>query len=184
MQTNLSNNLPQAIEAILFATAEPATFAFLAKTLNVSIEEIALAVTDLTASLESHGIAITTLNEVASLSTKSEFSAIVEDIRKEELSKELSKASAETLAVIAYTPGISKSQIEFIRGVNASYSLRALAMRGLIETKGQGRAIGYFPTLQLLQHFGVQQLTELPDYVATKAKIDALISGAEESKVE
>ena len=172
-------HLSQSIEAILFATAEPATFAFLAKTLNVSIDEIGPAVDELAQSLSGHGIAITILNEVVTLSTKSEFSALIESIRKEELSKELSKASAETLAVIAYTPGISKSQIEFIRGVNVSYSLRALSMRGLIESKGQGRAIGYYPTLQLLQHFGVTELTQLPDYVATKAKIDGLLNGAE-----
>jgi segregation and condensation protein B len=180
----MPTNLPQAIEAILFATAEPQTFAFLAKTLNVSIDDIGPAVAELATRLEGHGIALSELNQVVTLSTKSDFGPIIETIRKDELSKELSKASAETLAVIAYTPGVSKSQIEFIRGVNVSYSLRALMMRGLIESKGQGRAIGYFPTLELLQHYGIQDITGLPDYAATKAKIDALLSGSEEASAE
>lgn len=179
MSTITPTNLSHAIEAILFATAEPYTYASLAKTLGVQIEDIAKGVEELTTSLADHGITITTLNEVVSLTTKAEFSTIIESIRKEELSKELSKASAETLAVIAYAPGISKSQIEFIRGVNVSYSLRALSMRGLIESKGQGRAIGYHPTIELLHHFGVTELSQLPEYGATKAKIDGLLNGAE-----
>lgn len=177
----MQSNLPQAIEAILFATAESYTFAALAKILAVSIEDIAEAVETLKASLEGHGIVLTELNQVVSLATSNEFSGLIETIRKEELSKELTKASAETLAVIAYAPGISKGQIEFIRGVNVSYTLRALAMRGLIESKGQGRAVGYHPTLELLHHFGITELAQLPDYIATKAKIDGLLTGVEES---
>jgi segregation and condensation protein B len=180
----MTTNLPQAIEAILFATAEPQTYATLASRLNVGIDEIAEAISVLATNLEGHGITLLTLNEVASLATASEHSALIEAIRKDELSKDLSKASAETLAVIAYTPGTTKSQIEFIRGVNVSYSLRALQMRGLIEQKGAGRGVGYHPTLALLEHFGVTALTELPDYAATKAKIEKLLTGNEEKPEE
>ena len=172
-------NLPQSIEAILFASAEPQTYAFLAKQLGVDIEQIDEAVKVLTASLEGHGVTVVELNQVVSLVTAAEHSSLIETIRKEELSKELSKASAETLAVIAYTPGVTKSQIEFIRGVNVSYSLRALQMRGLIEAKGVGRAVTYHPTLDLLAHFGVTALTELPDYNATAHKIHTLLTGTE-----
>jgi len=175
----MQTNLPQSIEAILFATAEPYTYATLAKILEVSIEEIRDAIPILKASLEGHSIVLTEMNEVVSLVTASQYSSFLESIRKDELTKELTKASAETLAIIAYTPGISKNQIEFIRGVTVSYSLRVLMMRGLIESKGQGRAVVYHPTLDLLNHFGVHALTELPDYVATKTKIDALLTGVE-----
>lgn len=176
-----TNNLTQSIEAILFATAEPQTYASLAKQLGVETDAIDSAVKELVASYEGHGVAVVELNQVVSLATRSEHSALIEAIRKEELSKDLSKASAETLAVIAYTPGVSKSQIEFIRGVNVSYSLRALMMRGLIESKGAGRAITYHPTLDLLEHFGVTSIEQLPDYVETKTKIATLLTGTTES---
>lgn len=176
------NTIAQSIEAILFATAEPQTYASLAKQLNVETNAIDTAVKELIALYEGHGIAVVELNQVVSLATRGEHSALIEAIRKEELSKDLSKASAETLAVIAYTPGVSKSQIEFIRGVNVSYSLRSLMMRGLIESNGQGRAITYHPTLDLLEHFGVTAIDQLPDYEATKAKISTLLTGATESK--
>ncbi len=175
----METNLPQSIEAILFATAEPQTYAILAQRLHVDIDTIAKAVDELTAMLEHHGIHITALNEVVSLSTRSEHAQLIESIRKDELSKDLSKASAETLAVVAYTPGVTKTQIEFIRGVNVSYSLRSLLIRGLIETKGSGRSIGYYPTVQLLQHFGVENLEQLPEYTATKAKLSTLLQSSE-----
>jgi segregation and condensation protein B len=114
--------------------------------------------------------------EEVTLVTRPEHSALIETIRKEELSKELSKASAETLSIVAYHAGVSKAQIEFIRGVNASYSIRALSMRGLIESRGAGRAVGYYPTLQLLEHFGVSKVEELPQYAETAAKISQLLT--------
>lgn len=180
---NQDTAIAQSIEAILFATAEPQTYTSLAKQLGVAVETIERAVKELTTTYEGHGIAVVELNQVVSLSTRAEHSALIEAIRKEELSKDLSKASAETLAVIAYAPGVSKAQIEFVRGVNVSYSLRALMMRGLIESKGAGRAITYHPTLELLEHFGVSAITELPNYAEIKAKIAALLEGAE-SKTE
>lgn len=173
----MKDNLPQAIEAILLATAEPQTYAFLAATLSVDIEAIAYAVEELTTMLQGHGIVVTTLNEVVTLVTDSAYSHIIERIRKDELSKELSKASAETLATIIYTPGITKSQIEFIRGVNGSYTLRALQMRGLIEQKGRA----YHPTLALLEHFGVSHISALPEYAATTAAIASLLAGEDAS---
>ena len=174
--------MKHAIEAILLATGEPQTFAALAKHLDTDTDSIARAVAELIASMDDHGIMVTELDGVVSLVTRAEHSALIESIRKDELSKELSKASAETLAVVAYRPGVSKSQIEFIRGVNASYSLRSLQMRGLIETKGSGRSIGYHPTSDLLHHFGIAQLSELPAYAETTAKLDALISRTDETQ--
>lgn len=170
------NNLSQQIEALLFATADPQSKKTLSSRLSVSVEEISSALTELEASLEAHAMMLVREGEEVTLATRPEHSALIETIRKEELSKELSKASAETLSIIAYHAGISKAQIEFIRGVNVSYSLRALSMRGLIEGRGAGRAVGYYPTLQLLEHFGVSKIEELPQYSETAEKIKKLLA--------
>lgn len=171
----MKNKLSQQIEALLFATADPQSFKVLANRLSVSTEEIKQATLELETSLEGHAMMLVTEGEEITLATRAEHSALIETIRKEELSKELSKASAETLSIIAYHAGISKAQIEFIRGVNVSYSLRSLAMRGLIEGRGAGRSLGYYPTLQLLEHFGVSKIEELPQYVETAEKIKKLL---------
>lgn len=170
------NKIDQQIEALLFATAQAQSLKSLALKLGVSLEEVKQAVVLLEDSLSDRALMLVQNGEEVSLVTRPEHSALIESIRKEELSKELSKASAETLSTIAYYPGITKAEIEFIRGVNVSYSLRALSMRGLVESRGGGRVVGYFPTLAMLEHFGVARTEDLPEYAETSAKITKLLS--------
>jgi segregation and condensation protein B len=118
-------------------------------------------------------------DNTALLAVRPEHAGLIEAMRKEEVGKELTKASAETLAIVAYMPGISKTQMEFIRGVNVSYSLRNLQMRGLIESRGAGRAVGYHPTLELLQHYGIDSIEGLPHYTDTRSKIEQLMKQEE-----
>src|SRR4051812_21852829 len=132
----MSEQLLQSIEAILFATSEPQSFKSLAERLDSDTEAVQQALQTLKDRYEGHGITLVIHEHAAALVTKPEFGTLIETIRKDELQKELTKASSETLAIVAYHPGITKAEIEFIRGVNASYSLRALQMRGLVEQKG------------------------------------------------
>ena len=173
---NNSHTISQTIESILFATADEYSVLALAKLLSVSTEDVEQALTALAASLADHAIMLVRQGDTVTLATRPEHSTVLETIRKEELQKELSKASAETLAVVVYHPGATKADIELIRGVNASYSLRALQIRGLIEMKGNGRAVTYHPTLALLEHFGVSESGGLPEYEQTKQKIDSLLT--------
>lgn len=165
----------QTIQAILFATAEHFTIQKLSELLEITTEEVSAALTNLAENLTSQGIILIQDEKHITLATHPSQSAIIEKIRKEELSKDLSKASAETLAIVLYRNGTSKAEIELIRGVNATYSLRALQMRGLIEARGAGRISMYYPTLTLLQHFGIQSIDELPNFSETKAKIETLL---------
>jgi segregation and condensation protein B len=174
------NNHAQTIEAILFATADAYSIAALAKLLNISIEEVESAITMIGQSLAEHAIMLVRQGDSVTLATRPEHSAVLEALRKEELQKELSKASAETLAVIVYKPGATKAEIELVRGVNASYSLRALQIRGLVETKGAGRGVGYYPTLALLESYGVADVSELPQYTETMQKIATLLAQTDE----
>jgi segregation and condensation protein B len=175
----MKNNISQQIESLLFATADPQSYKSLANRLGVSVEEIKDAVSTLENSLEGHAMMIVREGEEIVMVTRPEHSALIETIRKEELSKELSKSSAETLSIIVYHQGVSKAQIEFIRGVNASYAIRALSMRGLIEARGAGRSVLYYPTLVMLEHFGVSRVEDLPEYIATSEKIKKLLSQEE-----
>ncbi len=172
----MKNNLDQQIEALLFVTAQPQSLGDLASRLETSVEEIKQALIVLEEALSSRAIMLVQDGQEVTLVTRPSHSTMIETIRKEELSKELSKASAETLSTIAYHGGISKAEIEFIRGVNVSYSLRALSMRGLIEGRKTLRSMLYYPTLQMLEHFGVSRVEDLPQYAETSAKITKLLS--------
>ena len=180
----MTHNLSQSIEAILFATSEPHTIASLATRLEATKEEVTAALEALSSSLEGRGIMLVVHEGAATLVTRPEESALIESIRKDELAKELSKASAETLSIICYRQGATKAEIEFIRGVNSSYSIRALQMRGLIEQQGAGRAISYRPTMDLLTHFGIDRVEALPNYSETKQKIDTLLARTDEVEAQ
>ncbi|MDN6295378.1 MULTISPECIES: SMC-Scp complex subunit ScpB [Alkalibacterium] len=101
------------------------------------------------------------------LVTKKSFSAVIEKYAQSPLTKKLSKASVETLAVIAYKQPITRMEIEDIRGVQLSSSLQKLKLRNLIKEIGRveapGRPVLYGTTDYFLDYFGLNDLTELPE---------------------
>ncbi len=84
-------------------------------------------------------------------------------IRREEM---LSRAALETLAVVAYRQEITKAEVEAIRGVDASSTLRLLLDRGLIRVAGRarrpGRPLLYATSRRFLERFGLNSLDDLP----------------------
>ena len=78
----------------------------------------------------------------------------------------LSTSALETLAIIAYNQPMVRSQIDEVRGVDSSYNVRRLVLKGLIEEKGRselpGRPILYGTTDKFLSHFGLSSLSDLP----------------------
>ncbi|HSE56896.1 MAG TPA: SMC-Scp complex subunit ScpB [Candidatus Paceibacterota bacterium] len=169
----------KTIEALLYAEAREFSIVELAKLLQISKEAVREALEELKKSLEEHGIVVVEQGEAVSLGSHPSAAKIIESLRKEMLSKELTKAAAETLAVILYHPGISKPEIEFIRGVNASYSIRLLQMRGLIEQKhkeGDARVAVYTATSEALQHFGITSAAELPEFAALSEQLGTLLA--------
>ncbi len=160
-------NLESKIEAILFFKNEAVTLNKLADILKVSKPEITEAVANLEKSLASRGIVLLQTNNEVILGTRPELSKLFEELQKEELNKELSKASLETLSIVLYKNGANRSEIDYIRGVNSSFTLRALSIRGLIEKtldpKDNRRYI-YKPSFELLSFMGIKSVEDLPDY--------------------
>ncbi|OHA88411.1 MAG: hypothetical protein A2653_02490 [Candidatus Zambryskibacteria bacterium RIFCSPHIGHO2_01_FULL_43_25] len=159
--------LKTKIEAILFYKAEPISFREIAKMLAVTREEVAEAVFLLQDEIANRGVILIQNGEEASLGTSKDASALIEDIRREELTRDLGKAGLETLAVILYKGEASRREIEYIRGVNSNFTVRSLLIRGLIErdesSKG-GRGFLYKPTTETLSLLGIQKLKDLPEY--------------------
>lgn len=160
-------NLSAKIEAILFFKDEPVALSKLADILKVSIEEIQNALALFEERLKERGIVLIKKEEEIALGTAPEFAILIEDLQKEELNKELSKASLETLSIILYKNGASRAEIDFIRGVNSSFTLRALCVRGLIEKtvdQTDSRRYVYKPTLEIISFLGLKNIEELPEY--------------------
>lgn len=98
------------------------------------------------------------------LRLKTDISPFIESLEKHERGRELGKAGMETLAIIMYEGGATRRRIEYIRGVNAQFTLRSLLMRGLIaKTEKEGeRSTVYIPTTETLSFLGITSLDQLP----------------------
>jgi len=100
---------------------------------------------------------------------------LIEQLTKDELTRDLGKAGLETLSVVLYQGPISRADIDYIRGVNSQFILRALLIRGLVErvdNPKDARSYLYKTTLDLLSHLGVSKLSELPEYEQVRKDIE------------
>ena len=156
---------PAALEALLFASGEPMSKSELAKLMQISDAELAAVINVLDTELKGRGVVLIDAGTDVELRTAPEAAAIIKKMRESELSRDLGKASLETLAVIAYQDGATRGEVDWVRGVNSSASLRTLQMRGLIEGRedpADKRRIRYRLTTEALAHLGITRASELP----------------------
>lgn len=170
---------PAALEALLFASGEPLEKKRLTAFLGIRESELQLALTALTLQLDGHGISVIETKEKIELRTAPEAAGMIQKLRENELARDLGKASLETLAVVAYQEGATRSDIDWVRGVNSSASLHTLLMRGLIEgteDPRDKRRIQYCLTTEALAHLGIARAEDLPRHAELKAASKRIIA--------
>jgi segregation and condensation protein B len=175
----MSIELESKIEGLLFYKGEDVSVKKLSELLSVSEDEIKEALIKLEKSLENRGLVLVKKDNSVVLGITSELSPLIESIRKDEITKELSKASLETLFIILYKNGVSRSEIDYIRGVNSSFILRNLIVRGLVEKvidSTDSRRILYRPSFNTLSYMGVTSINELPNYQEIVNKLQESIN--------
>ena len=156
---------PAALHALLFASGEPIEKRQLAAFLGCKETELKVALDTLASRLKGSGVTLVETQTEVELRTAPEAADIVKKFRDSELSRDLGPASLETLSVIAYQDGTTRSEIDWVRGVNSSASLRTLLLRGLVEGREDPhdkRRIRYSLTTEALAHLGVGRASELP----------------------
>lgn len=160
-----------AYEALLFVSGEEGiTLNELAQLTKSTADHTLLCLNELKKKYnkdEHSGLTLIETAESYRLVTKKTFSSIIQLYAQSPLSKKLSKASIETLAVIAYKQPITRMEIEEIRGVQLASSLQKLKLRNLIQEIGRldapGKPVLYGTTDYFLDYFGLNDLTELPE---------------------
>jgi segregation and condensation protein B len=156
---------PAALHALLFASGEPLEKKSIPTLLDISEKELKTILHALEVSLKNSGVVLVQTEHDVELRTTPDAAPIVKKLRESELARDLGKASLETLAVIAYQPGTSRSEIDWVRGVNSSASVRTLLLRGLVEGREDEhdkRRIRYTLTTEALAHLGIKSVDELP----------------------
>ncbi len=167
-------NLDVLIEALLFYKAVPQNKKRLITSFGVSEEAFAEALAKLKNRLNEGATRLVETETEIQLATAPELGEFIESLRKQDMVGDIGKAGAETLAIVLYREPISRAEIDRIRGVNSSFILRNLMMRGLITREsitGNGYQFRITPTL--LQYLGVTDKRSLPQYSEFMSTIDA-----------
>jgi len=169
---NLSlSDLERYLEAILFVSNDPLIPSDdLGSILKVSRKEILSSLESLRSHYEEedHGLVLKKVSGGWKLYTAPDVSDVLDDFR-DSIQRQhirLSKASMESLAVIAYNQPVTRSEIEEIRGVRCERVLDTLLSHGLIKIAGRGKGTGspllYRTTEHFLEIFGLDSISELP----------------------
>jgi segregation and condensation protein B len=185
-------NLSSKIEAILFWKAEPISIKKLASLLStesakVSETDVKAGLTELETKLAGRGVTLVQTNDDAMLGTSKELSSLIEQLAKDELARDLGKAGLETLSIVLYQGPISRADIDYIRGINSQFILRALLIRGLVErveNPNDARSYLYKTTLELLSHLGISKITDLPEYETVRKDIEAFKMTTQDNQTE
>src|SRR5690348_11769364 len=164
----MDNNKLASLEAFLFIHGEPLTYKKIEAVLGLEKGEAEPLVAEFKKRLEAddRGLQVIADREKVQLATKPAFNKILEDFVKEELTEDLTPASLEALAIVAYLGPISRAKLEYLRGVNSIVILRSLTIRGLVERipdPEHPSGFLYRPTFELMKHLGIAAKDELPD---------------------
>lgn len=157
------------IEAMLFATDKPLPLHRMKEVLeDVETSTIQSSVSELKGEYANRGSSFRII-EVAGgvqLTTDSQYAPWINKLYKQDKPDKLSSPALETLAIIAYRQPVTRTDIEFIRGVNVDGLVRNLLEKGLIKVKGRKESVGqpflYGTTREFLTCFGLNTLTDLP----------------------
>ncbi|CUU01257.1 MAG: SMC-Scp complex subunit ScpB [Fimbriimonadales bacterium] len=159
--------LEDILHALLFVADAPLSLETLAEASGAAPAEVEQALDNLQQTLAAAGpIQLVRIAGGYQLATKPEYMFYLARLLNPP-PKRLSRAALEVLALIAYEQPITQAQIDALRGVDSSHTVRQLLERGLIREVGRkdapGKPILYGTTEQFLHYFGLNSLDDLPE---------------------
>lgn len=177
-------NIAEQIEAILFVSGGGVEKEILAQAFLVDVKEIDGIIEILKEKYSGkNGIHLICYKNKIQLCSNPEYAEKIAEVLNPIKEKALTKATLETLSIIAYKQPITRLEIEDIRGVGSDYAIDLLEQNELIEVVGRKDSIGkpllYGTTEQFLKRFQIENLDGLPSYEEVLDKIK-LIENPEE----
>ena len=164
-------------EAIVFAAAEPVSLGYIAERLPDGVDAGAVM-----ARLKEHyrdrGVNLVQIGQSFAFRTAADLVRVLAEAQAEP--RKLSRAAMEVLAIIAYHQPVTRAEIEDVRGVQTSKgTLDVLMEAGWVRFRGRrrspGRPVTFGTTRDFLDHFGLEDLRDLPAVEDLKAA--GLMSG-------
>ena len=151
------NNLIAKLEALLFLHGEPISIKKASQILKVKEGELDQIIQQLDQLLN---LCLLNNNKSLQLITKPDLSDLAKQLIKQDLQNDLTPAALEAISIIAYSGPISREELEYIRGVNCTFILRSLLVRGLVNKQDNQYQVSF----DLLKHLGLSNVNQLPEY--------------------
>jgi segregation and condensation protein B len=174
----MDSDMKRTVEALLFAAPEPLSLGRLQSILPAAERrDVQAILTSLAADYDAaeHAFQLAELGGGWRIVTRPHYAERIEELLRGQRRVRLSRASLETLAVVAYRQPCTRVDVEAVRGVNCGGSLATLVERGLIRIHGRAETLGrpllYGTTAEFLAFLGVNNLDDLPRL----AEIEALL---------
>ncbi len=160
----LYSDAARAVEAMIFASAVPVPESYLAERLPDGTD-LKAVLTTLKHFYSTRGVNLVTVDGYWAFRTASDLSFALRQDGQE--AKKLSRAALEVLSIIAYHQPVTRAEIEDIRGVSTSKgTLDVLLEAGWVKFRGRrrtpGRPVTFGTTRDFLDHFGLEEIRDLP----------------------
>ena len=178
--------LVDVVEGILFVSGNGVDLKDIAEKLEVDKKDVEKAVEELKTRLGGTGINLITYRGNAQLCSNPDLAEDIATVLNPIREKLLTKATMETLAIVAYKQPVTRLEIEQIRGgASSDYAMQILMNFKLVEVVGRKDAIGkpllFGTTDEFLKRFNLNSLEDLPDYDELLERIQVLKQEANDS---
>ncbi|MCR4676513.1 MAG: SMC-Scp complex subunit ScpB [Sphaerochaetaceae bacterium] len=164
---NLSENA-RLVEALLFLENEPLSVERICRMTGLSETEAGKALEEVSEAyyVENHGMTLVESTETFQFIPAQDLNEALRACYGKKIDRRLSKAAVETLAIVAYSQPVTRSDISKIRGVSSDSIIRILRERDYIKVVGrkdvQGHPCLYGTTKKFLYTFGITTISDLP----------------------
>lgn len=156
------------VEAVLFLENDPVDLQRLAQItlLDETVVKDALEQLHSRYSRPDSGLELSEVGGGFSLIPRRDLMVVLRHHYSRKTDEKMSRAALETLSIIAYSQPATRIEIDSIRGVNSTGTLKVLLDKGFIRETGRkdtpGRPVQYGTTKDFLQLFGLATIAELP----------------------
>ena len=179
-------NLTNILESILFVNGNAINKKDIIEKLNIEVKDFEASINILKEKYSSpSGIILQEFNDSYQFSSNSLYSAEVGIVLNPIRERALTKATLETLSIIAYKQPVTRLDIEEIRGVDSNYAISVLTEHNLIAVVGRKDAVGkpllFGTTDEFLKRFNLKDITELPDQESLMERIKTINEESENS---
>lgn len=170
-----NTELEAAIECMLFVAGDPVPLLELQRVLNMEAPDLCAVLAHMQTVYreENRGVLLSITEETVQICSNKAYTEYVESLLQPVQQKTLSQSLLETLAVIAYRQPVTRADVEAVRGVRCEYAVSQLQKLNMIRPVGRkdtvGKPVLYGTTDAFLRHFGISEVSALPNYEAYRS---------------